>query len=39
VTVEDDDGTTATIREGLKPGERVVTRGSILLAAEAERLP
>lgn len=39
VIVDDDDGTTATIREGLKPGERVVTRGSILLAAEAERLP
>lgn len=39
VTVDDDDGTTATIREGLKPGERVVTRGSVLLAAEAERLP
>ena len=39
VVVEDDDGTMATIREGLKPGERVVTRGSILLAAEAERLP
>jgi cobalt-zinc-cadmium efflux system membrane fusion protein len=39
VIVDDDDGTTATIREGLKPGERVVTRGSILLSAEAERLP
>ena len=39
VTVEDDDGTMATIREGLKPGEHIVTRGSILLAAEAERLP
>ncbi len=39
VTVDDDDGTTATIRDGLKSGERVVTRGSILLAAEAERLP
>jgi cobalt-zinc-cadmium efflux system membrane fusion protein len=39
VIVDDDDGTTATIREGLKAGERVVTRGSILLAAEAERLP
>jgi membrane fusion protein, heavy metal efflux system len=39
VIVEDDDGTVATIREGIKPGEHVVTRGSILLAAEAERLP
>jgi len=39
VVIDDDDGTTATIREGLKAGERVVTRGSILLAAEAERLP
>ena len=39
VIVDDDDGTTATIREGLKPGERVVTRGSVLLAAEADRLP
>jgi cobalt-zinc-cadmium efflux system membrane fusion protein len=39
VTVEDDDGNAATIRDGLRPGERVVTRGSILLAAEAERLP
>jgi cobalt-zinc-cadmium efflux system membrane fusion protein len=39
VIVDDDDGTIATIREGLKSGERVVTRGSILLAAEAERLP
>jgi cobalt-zinc-cadmium efflux system membrane fusion protein len=39
VSVEDDDGTTATIAEGLKPGERVVTRGSILLAGEAARLP
>jgi cobalt-zinc-cadmium efflux system membrane fusion protein len=35
VLVDDDDGTTATIREGLKAGERVVTRGSILLTAEA----
>ena len=39
VVVDDDDGTTATIREGIKPGELVVTRGSVLLAAEAERLP
>ena len=39
VTVGDDDGVTATIREGLTKGEMVVTRGSLLLAAEAERLP
>ncbi len=39
VVVDDDDGTTAIIRQGIKSGERVVTRGSILLAAEAERLP
>ena len=39
VVVGDDDGTTVTIRAGLEPGERVVTRGSILLGAEAERLP
>lgn len=39
VIVDDDDGVTATIRDGLRAGERVVTRGSILLAAEAERLP
>lgn len=39
VLVDDDDGTTATIREGLRAGERVVTRGSVLLSAEAERLP
>ena len=39
VIVDDDDGSTATIREGLKAGERIVTRGSILLSAEAERLP
>ena len=39
VIIEDDDGTTATVREGLKAGERVVTRGSVLLAAEAGRLP
>jgi cobalt-zinc-cadmium efflux system membrane fusion protein len=37
VTVDDDDGVTATIRDGLKAGERVVTKGSILLAAEADR--
>jgi cobalt-zinc-cadmium efflux system membrane fusion protein len=39
VTVDDDDGITATIHDGLKAGDRVVTKGSILLAAEAERLP
>lgn len=39
VVVDDDDGSTATIAEGLKAGERVVTRGSILLAGEAARLP
>lgn len=39
VVVGDDDGMTVTIRAGLEPGERVVTRGSILLGAEAERLP
>ena len=32
-----DDGITAVIRDGLTAGERVVTRGSILLAAEADR--
>ena len=39
VQVSDDDGVTATIRDGLGRGELVVTRGSLLLAAEAERLP
>jgi cobalt-zinc-cadmium efflux system membrane fusion protein len=37
VTVRDDDGTTATIDAGLAPGDRVVTTGSLLLAAEAAR--
>jgi cobalt-zinc-cadmium efflux system membrane fusion protein len=37
VSVRDDDGTTATIAAGLSTGERVVTTGSLLLAAEAER--
>jgi cobalt-zinc-cadmium efflux system membrane fusion protein len=37
VTVRDDDGITATIAAGLAPGERVVTTGSLLLAAEADR--
>lgn len=36
VTVADDDGTTATIASGLRLGEQVVTRGSILLASEAD---
>jgi membrane fusion protein, heavy metal efflux system len=31
VTVGDDDGDMASITEGLTPGERIVTRGSILL--------
>jgi cobalt-zinc-cadmium efflux system membrane fusion protein len=39
VRVGDDDGTTAVILDGLAPGELVVTKGSLLLAAEAERLP
>jgi cobalt-zinc-cadmium efflux system membrane fusion protein len=39
VIVDDDDGSTATIREGLKAGERIVTRGSILLSAEVDRQP
>ncbi len=39
VKVGDDDGSTATILEGLAPGELVVTKGSILLAAEAARQP
>lgn len=39
VTVRDDDGTTATISAGLAAGERVVTTGSLLLAAEADRAP
>jgi cobalt-zinc-cadmium efflux system membrane fusion protein len=39
VQVGDDDGVTATIVAGLAKGEWVVTRGSVLLAAEAERLP
>ncbi len=39
VKTGDDDGTLAVVTEGLKAGERVVTTGSILLAAEAERQP
>ncbi|MEO6878334.1 MAG: efflux RND transporter periplasmic adaptor subunit [Gemmatimonadaceae bacterium] len=37
VTVADDDGKVATITSGLQPGERVVTTGTLLLAAEADR--
>jgi cobalt-zinc-cadmium efflux system membrane fusion protein len=37
VIVRDDDGITATISAGLTAGERVVTTGSLLLAAEADR--
>ena len=39
VTVRDDDGSTATLVAGLAAGERVVTTGSLLLAAEADRTP
>ncbi len=39
VKTGDDDGTFVVILEGLKAGERVVTTGSLLLAAEAERQP
>lgn len=35
VQVADDDGETAVIVSGLRPGELVVTRGSLLLSAEA----
>jgi cobalt-zinc-cadmium efflux system membrane fusion protein len=34
VVVGDDDGVTASITDGLRPGELVVTRGSILLSGE-----
>lgn len=37
VTVADDDGIMATISSGLEPGERIVTRGALLLASESER--
>lgn len=37
VKTGDDDGTFVVILEGLNAGERVVTTGSLLLAAEAER--
>lgn len=36
VTVADDDGTTAAITSGLHVGERVVTRGSLLLSGEVD---
>lgn len=37
VAVRDDDGTTATIASGLTAGDRVVTTGSLLVAADADR--
>ncbi len=37
VAVGEDDGETAVVTNGLRPGEFVVTRGSLLLAAEADR--
>jgi cobalt-zinc-cadmium efflux system membrane fusion protein len=39
VTVRDDDGAVATIAAGLAAGDLVVTTGSLLLAAEADRAP
>jgi cobalt-zinc-cadmium efflux system membrane fusion protein len=39
VTVRDDDGVMAMIAAGLAAGERVVTTGSLLLAAEAQHAP
>lgn len=39
VRVGDDDGTWASIAEGLRVGERVVTDGSLLLDAEANHVP
>jgi cobalt-zinc-cadmium efflux system membrane fusion protein len=39
VQIGDDDGVTAVVIHGLAAGERVVTRGSIFLAAEADRAP
>ncbi len=36
VLVGEDDGVAAAITSGLKPGERVVTRGSLLLSREAD---
>jgi cobalt-zinc-cadmium efflux system membrane fusion protein len=37
VTVTDDDGETAAVVSGLKPGELVVTRGSIFLLPESQQ--
>jgi cobalt-zinc-cadmium efflux system membrane fusion protein len=37
VTITDDDGKFATIGSGLQPGDRVVTTGTLLLAAESDR--
>lgn len=39
VRVGDDDGTWASIADGLRVGERVVTDGSLLLDAEANHVP
>ena len=39
VVVKDDDGKLATIGSGLAAGDRVVSRGSLLLAAELGRTP
>ena len=39
VVVKDDDGKLATIGSGLAAGDRVVSRGSLLLAAEFGRTP
>jgi cobalt-zinc-cadmium efflux system membrane fusion protein len=36
VTIGQDDGVVAVITSGLKPGERVVTRGSLLLSQEVD---
>jgi hypothetical protein len=38
VTTTDDDGAFATVVSGLQAGDRVVTAGSLQLAAEANRL-
>jgi len=37
VQVGEDDGVNATLLAGIRPGERVVTKGSLLLAAEMEK--
>ncbi len=39
VHVTEDDGTVALVSAGVRPGERLVTQGSLLLAAEAGRQP